>query len=637
LKIIKTNCHILIICIFIQVVTSIFAFANSGVGSEPIATIKNPVSLNHPAVPYPSDLFASADDNSKTGIKINISNALLNSNMLLVPSEWHPDTLFAGADGFSAGTPILFEVGGAIDPDTLPLDGGDSFLLIDSETYEAVPVFSNMSKYALDRKRSTTDYLVQATPRKRLEYGATYIACLTKNLKKADGGDFTCSNGMMQAISNDGSDVSNFYEPYIQIIEDNDISREEILSATVFTVRSRDSILGPIIKAAQSAYDREHPAKILYKKKIYNPSSKFSYKIYGEILVTDFRDRRNEVDFTFSSGYSGNDEWVRFILYIPRTSKKFPAPVSIFGHGVAGKKEDAYNIAKANAELGVATIAIDQAGHGSRILREGWNTLAGILFGYRNFYDGSRIISSFYSAGYDQISVLKALETSFRRLDVNRDGRPDLDTSQIVYQGTSMGGSVGMMFAGVAPNLKGAYVSVAGSNISTFFGNSDFFNIHFSNKMPSNVPGADYAVFWAMAQQMLDHVDNLNVLDTFKDGLSYEETDFSIEPRPLSLMYTEEDSIVPYLASLTTASFVGMPQIPFVKVEYDYFDMANGFDDGFGLLQLTLQKFDINPKDLYNPITGPNINGFMGHLFCGITPTALQSQKEWLSGVLDLD
>ncbi len=231
--------------------------------STPLAEYKNPVHLgNHAhALPFPSDVFAYRDTSSPTGVRLKILNDILPPVFKeKAPEFFSPETIFtepdgSDADGFSAGTPVIFEFESEIDPYWLGAEtecrarnGGDTFLLLDLTTGDFIPAIAINSIYARDERRDHPGHVIQVMPRSRFEYGRRYMAIVTDKLKRKDGSDFTCSKGFEKAKSQNVSDISNFYEPYLRFLECNKgINRNEILSATIFTIRSRESSVGPTL------------------------------------------------------------------------------------------------------------------------------------------------------------------------------------------------------------------------------------------------------------------------------------------------------------------------------------------------------------------------------------------------------
>ncbi|MCP4683289.1 MAG: carboxylesterase family protein, partial [Desulfobacterales bacterium] len=612
---------------------------------EPIATLFNPVFETNRALPFPSDMFAKADPSTNTGIKVEMVNALVNPNFLLLPSGFHPETIYVDADGFSAGTAILFELDGPIDPNTLPADGGETVVVIDYGTGNQVPLDVAMSILAQDHRRITQDHLVQAIPRGRLEYEHRYIAYVTKALKRENGDSFSCSEGFEKAKSKDEADkVSKFYKPHLEFLEQMGVELDNLLSATVFTVRSLENATKPMLNLVRTAYNQDHEVEIISDKKSLNPLSSIEATITGKVKITNFRTPENEMNL--ESGNEGTQEWTDFVLYIPKSAKDVPAPVCIYGHGFTVFKETAVVWAENNAKVGVATIAIDKLGHGSRVDKDGWNATQGVLKGEPNFGDGLRILALFMHSPLDHIALLKALQTSpvFKELDIvgaspldlpKGDGLPDLDTSSIVYQGTSLGALCGTTFSAIAPGLKGSYVHVGGSSMTKFVAYNEFFIEFISEKIPEGLTGADYALLWGAAQQVMDYFDSLNYLQNFKQGMvipaTEDEDKVVISPHPHAMVYSLDDGLVPPIGAVTMAEVVGMPQLPPVLEGFDFLDQSNDFQDGFGLLQVDVVNRDLS---FLEDIIDMDMAGLLEHAIAGMQSQALESQQEWLKQVL---
>ncbi len=88
--------------------------------SDSFRDSKNPASVGHPALPFPSDFFASEDPSSPTGIRLSVpENLMLETVVAELPENLRPKNVLNGKDGFSAASKIVFELNYDIDESTL--------------------------------------------------------------------------------------------------------------------------------------------------------------------------------------------------------------------------------------------------------------------------------------------------------------------------------------------------------------------------------------------------------------------------------------------------------------------------------------------------------------------------------------
>ena len=180
---------------------------------------------------------------------------------------------------------------------------------------------------------------------------------------------------------------------------------------------------------------------------------------------------------------STND--VYFNLYLPAGPRPAAGwPVAIVGHGSGSNKNNVgANIAASFAAQGIATIVINQVGHGFGSL----GTLTVNQTGGRvtTFTEGGRGLDQNHdgiidSREGDEAAPPRALQLNrdglIRNLgdlmqlirvieigvDVEGDGSRDLDSSRIYYFGASLGGIYATVLAAIEPHIRATVANVAG-------------------------------------------------------------------------------------------------------------------------------------------------------------------------------
>ena len=184
----------------------------------------------------------------------------------------------------------------------------------------------------------------------------------------------------------------------------------------------------------------------------------------------------------------GSNELV-FQLFVPAGDKPAAGwPVAIFGHGFTDSMYGApWTVASVMASSGIATLAINVVGHGGGAAGSLQVTpVAGlpvtIPAGGRGIdQDGNGAIDSTEGVNaappresigsrdglrqtvVDLMQLVRQVEVG---MDVDGDGRADLDAGRIYYAGQSFGGIYGTILLGVEPNIQAGVPNVAGGSIT---------------------------------------------------------------------------------------------------------------------------------------------------------------------------
>ncbi len=492
------------------------------------------------ALPYPSDDFTVADDSTATGRRVVAPDGLFPEALLarLGPGASQQDA-FADADGFSAITPIIFEMGAPVVPGSVPADGGDVVAVFDLATGARVPLRASVPADAA--RHGAPDTMVMAWPRARLEFGHTYVARVTDGVRAHTGGSPPRAAGIAR-----GSDprVASLRADLAAVEGDR---WSEVLSATRFTVRSSANATHELDTMASIARAADHPLRNLRVDPPFLVDHA-SAVVTGEVLLSDFRD----ADGVARAANGATPSWERFVLVLPeRAAGPAGAPVVIYGHGITTSKESMVVTAASNARRGLATIGIDIPNHGDRQVEGGYvlDIATSRKFG--------RLASMPLQGIVDQVALLAAVQQHLAEVQVTapasteRPARPAvrLDTGTILYEGTSMGGVLGAAFVALAPELDGAFLQVPGAGIADIIMNSLIWPL-FMGVVPSGASTGDAYALMGGASMLLDPSESTNVLDRIRQ-----------HGTPVFIAYGVGDGVVP---NATTDRLIHQLDLPLV-------------------------------------------------------------------------
>ncbi len=527
----------------------------------------NPVSVSACGLPFPSDMFTVADRRSPTGRRIDVDDALVTASYTSqVPRSTSPSRVLDGATGFSASTPVLFELDGAPDPASLPADGGDALVAYDTTTGDRVAVRVEVDAEAAGTTQPSAG--VRAWPAVRFDHAHHYVVALTSALHRRDGSPYTPSRGFAAVLTGSPSPVTTHYAPVLAFLAAHGVAPETLVSATDFTVRDEHDVQSRMLAPVAKATARPHGVRIDRVEATGKPAS--SLTVYGHVALTSFQDRG---DGAFRAFGAGRPYRTTFQLVVPASAATAPAPVAIFGHGYGGNKTRMVEFLADNDSAGIATLAIDWSNRGTRTLKDG-----GYVLSLDQPPEQARFVSMFQQGVVDVASLRRAVATSLAVLDVQPsggDGVPDLDADHVMYEGTSYGGLLGATALAAVGGLDGGILHVCGLGLMDIFVRLPVWPLQ-KGLIPRDGPGTDAAVGVALLQHAVDPAEPANWAHRYRTppggGLS----------RPVLLQYGEGDAWVPNASSRALIDVAGLPEVVAPLPE-----TGSPFGDGYGRQMVT--------------------------------------------------
>lgn len=580
----------------------------------------NPLGYKTCAMPYPTSLAGVPNPASPTGFTVVIPDSTMRPEVLAqLPPSVHPANVLTGMSGFPTSGPILFELPAPWDPATLPPDGGDAVVVFDAETRQRVPIMVRRNR--VSSGQDADSWIVEIVPRDRFEFGRRYVAYTTTALRRLDGSPYTRSAGMSQALLGDPNGFGAQYaRDLLGEIAATGLNPDLVLTMTDLRVRAESEVLDQTIARADKVRALPHPIRNVEVKATF-PEPTIGALITGEVLTYDFRN----ADRVFDRGIvEPKPVWVKFLLTLPTVDRAKRAPVLIYGHGITTSNHSMLFWAREAADHGFATISIDQPNHGSRIPTEGFVTdLASpaTISGMAGMVQQSPI---------DQISLVSALQTSFRNLDLygaggGPDGAPDLNVDDLTYSGTSMGGILGATFIALEPDLRASHLEVTGAGILDLISVSTFFDeLHLQEASPPNATGGEAAVLYAGLQQLIDLGDPINFAHLYKGS------DPRLGSRKVSMHYSLDDGVVYNASSERLARLAGMTQVGTIFRGIAGLSQGSGFPDR-NVYQSPNSQGD-NISDLLSPTFDKRLFALIMHVGF-FHPVATQMRNDWLTSI----
>jgi hypothetical protein len=518
-----------------------------------------------------------------------------------------PEVVLSGLSGFSALTPVLFEVGADLDRDTLPRDGGVSLQVFDRVTGARVPVITRVSLVAdtLDVRflRTPASTILQAFPQGKWEFSHRYVAVATNALKDRRGAPMTASAGVRAAIANPATGHADT----LAFLQTRGIAPQTIVSFTEFTVRDEASATQPTLDTLARLSATEFGLRITDVNYFQNRS--YAAIVKGMIELPDFTEEDGSVRFTPDATF--RSQWIPFRLMLPRVDAGKRVPLALLAHGQGMLKEvPMITVAPALMKQGVAAFFIDMPLHGQRLVldEDGRATdPSGLsdyfLLDFRNprtslqvAGSAHQILVEYYTALQTLRRVLPTLDVLPRAAGTPGDGIADIDTERVYFQAASLGTVFGTAFSALAPGLRGACLEMGGGGITSTLNNSGLLRLfHFHRIIPKALSSGDGALFLNVGLHIVDECDGLNFARRFR------ETVPPLAPRALALHYNLGDTVMPIESTLALASIARLPHVQFPGLEsrpsqiHPLLNQTGGsvpdFEQGYGLIHNQKKAF----------------------------------------------
>ena len=261
------------------------------------------------------------------------------------------------------------------------------------------------------------------------------------------------------------------------------------------------------------------------------------------------------------------DELLPLLVTVPNANsgQSKPAngwPVVIFQHGITRNRGDALAVAPALAAAGFVVLSIDLPLHGISAS----SPLAALRqAGRERSFDLDLVNNSTTAPGPDgtpdgsgqhfinlaslitsrdnlrqAMADLLGLSKSIAGIDLDADGTPDLDASQVRFLGHSLGGVVGASYLSLDSSVGAATLAMPGMGIGKLLDASGAFGPVVSAGLAAsgvNEGTDDYETFIRFAQTLVDAADPVNYLVDLK------------AKHPLHLIEVINDTTLPNVAA----------------------------------------------------------------------------------------
>lgn len=242
-------------------------------------------------------------------------------------------------------------------------------------------------------------------------------------------------------------------------------------------------------------------------------------------------------------------------------------PTLMYGHGLGGDRTQAARLAEFAAPRGVATIAIDAVSHGQHPTATATDTLGRVLsFFAISVSDGTfaplEMREHFRQSSYDKLQLARMVELG---LDLDGDGRPDLDAQRFSYLGVSLGGIMGPEPLALLPALRTGILVVPGARVGTIIRDSQTFQPLITLMKPPGTTDGDVARFFPILQTLIDRGDPGVWAPHLLDTPAERPAGFPPAWPHILMGMVIDDDTVPNSSNRALARALGVPVVPPVR------------------------------------------------------------------------
>lgn len=506
-----------------------------------------------PGQPFPTNIDTVTDSTQLTGLRVNLPQPDCTTN----PSDCQDVAVLNTYDGFNVDARVSIPFSGPIDLSTVT---PDTVFLVD-QTEKHVPLIRLVWTPATNT--------IHGNPSVYLKQDQTYLLVVTDGVRDTQGNpiDGTAFRNSIDPTQTKDKALKDYRKDLVHALGWAGIPKGHIADASLFTTQSVTSLLEQV----RQQIDASSPAPATVALGPSGSSTVFPYSAglfmtvnrqvgtaptfssstlpaavnvvpgaIGEVAFGSYSspDYENSLQVIPAVGTKNGTpapqgtNTIYFDLYLPAGPEPVGGwPVAIVGHGFTDSKQGfPITIASTLASKGIASIAINVVGHGGgplgtiTVFGAGVPTPVTFPAGGRGIdQDGNGTIDSTEGVAaaapftitsnrdglrqtvIDLMQLVREIQVG---VDVNGDGQPDLNASEIGYVGQSFGGIYGTMFMAVEPDVHAGVLNVPGGSIPEIARLSPSFRALVGQALITRVPSLFNGTF-----NPLDPVDSLQTFN----------------------------------------------------------------------------------------------------------------------------
>ncbi len=460
-------------------------------------------------LPWPSSAYTKADSSTETGLRLAVEASSL-------PVDDDPRS-YALADGFSRLTPLMVTFETALDEASLgTYENSPVHLIVAQPNHpdygKEIPVRILLTP----DEETPTEMLLAAYPLRPLDAATDYVVAVTNELKALDGQELLPTRATQVALdvvdpaSQDEADFRGYHAPTRSALEKAGIDPTKALRVFDFTTRSaQDGIhyLAEMREAAVAAVEKGD-VKIVLDKVDTSPISVLALTVEGRLtgLPAFF-----EPDGDLALGPDGKimqtgtrEAPFRVIVPIGTGDYRFV----LYGHGTGGDyTDDSFD--QLLGENGIGKVAMRFNGWTDKELILTFSTL--VRMAEATHRAATTTMHAVAAAAAIQHAMGSILGDVLYAAKIGGSDNPAAgrrpDASIPMWTGGSLGGTMGLLYVSMDPNMKYGVVNVPGAAWTHFIPGSQTYSTIRGLLRTSYGGDIDVMAALLMSQTNFDNID----------------------------------------------------------------------------------------------------------------------------------
>lgn len=518
---------------------------------------------------WPEPALVVDDPSTETGVRLFFDEARYGTLTARLRGYRQVFTEDLGElDGFGVSAEAFFVFGRAFDPGALPAleDTGApgaplGFVVVD----ETPP---RLVRAVVDT--TDDDRTILLAPDRPLPARATVAAYVTTGLLPATDGCLRASDAQRAALESPDARTAAALDALTEL--GVIASADDLVALTAFPTQSieEDTVAVAEDVAARAAPGFVAPPTCVDETRWIRCDAAFVAQDYRDADGVFRRDGGQPA--TPVTSYE-----VPVTFWLPPGATP-PYPTLLFGHGLAGDRNQARRLAEFAAPLGLATVSAPALMHGEHPtnpdpMAEQLNVVLGFFAVGEDLNDravhATRLRDHFRQTTWDRLQLTTLLETS---PDVDGDGAADVDPDQLAYLGVSLGGLMGPELMAATDTYSAGVLAVPGGRVSTIISDSGLFSALIDLLRPRGTTEGDVRRFFPILQTVLDSGDPAAY------GPHVLESRLASAPDTPSVLVgvVLDDDVVPNIANYALGRALGVPIVAPVRRPEPGFEVVDG-------------------------------------------------------------